>query len=97
MADFSGWYHGQNGRNTPWGDEDTPALVTAVETALERELSGHIMRSGSKPKLRKVKEGKLLTEQGAEGDELYLLLDGVLSVEVDGEAGGRARTGCDRR
>ncbi len=94
VADFSGWYHGQNGRNTPWGDEDTPALVTAVETALERELSGHIMRSGSKPKLRKVKEGKLLTEQGAEGDELYLLLDGVLSVEVDGAPVGELGPGA---
>jgi hypothetical protein len=85
LADFKTWYHGQNGRNTPWGDEDTPALVTAVETALERELSHQIMRAGTKPKLRKVKEGKTLTEQGAEGDELYLLLDGVLAVEVDGE------------
>ena len=26
------------GKHTPWGDEDSPALVTAVETALEREL-----------------------------------------------------------
>ena len=26
----------------------------------------------------------MLTEQGAPGDELYLVLDGVLAVEVDG-------------
>jgi CRP-like cAMP-binding protein len=54
-----------------------------VETALERELSGSLM--GGKPRLRKVKEGSALVEQGAEGDELFLLLDGVLRVEVDGE------------
>jgi hypothetical protein len=86
LADFKGWYHGKGGAKTPWGDEDTPALVTAVETALERELSTEIMRAGAKPKIRKVKAGAMLTEQGAPGDELYLLLDGVLSVEVDGEA-----------
>ena len=31
-----------------------------------------------------VKAGKVLTEQGQAGDELYLLLDGVLQVDVDG-------------
>ncbi len=60
--------------------------MTAVETALERELSTQIMRSGSKPALRTLKAGAALTEQGAEGDELFLLLDGVLAVEVDGQA-----------
>lgn len=35
--------------------------------------------------MRKVKEGAVLTEQGAEGDEVFLLLNGVLAVEVDGE------------
>jgi Cyclic nucleotide-binding domain len=86
LADFRGWYHGEQGRHTPWGDEDTPALVTAVETALERQLSTEIMRSGAKPDRRSLRAGTTLTEQGAEGDELFLLLDGVLAVEVDGEA-----------
>ncbi len=85
LTDFNNWYHGQVERNTPWGDEDTPALVTAVESALERELSSTIMRSGTKPKIRKIKTGLALTTQGAAGDELYLLLDGVLAVDVDGE------------
>src|SRR5262249_29383748 len=85
VADFKGWYHGQTGDHTPWGDEESPALVTAVETALERELATEIMRSGTKPKLRKLKADKTLTEQGEEAREVYLLLDGVLSVEVDGE------------
>jgi Cyclic nucleotide-binding domain len=83
VADFRGWYHGEQGHHTPWGDEDTPALVTAVETALERELSTQIMRSGAKPKTLTLKAGAALTTQGAEGDELFLLLDGVLAVEVD--------------
>jgi hypothetical protein len=83
--DFKSWYKEAFGKHSPWGDEDSPALVTEVETALERQLSSQIMKGGAKPKIRKVKEGKALVEQGAEGNELYLLLDGVLSVEVNGE------------
>jgi CRP-like cAMP-binding protein len=32
-----------------------------------------------------VKEGHVIVEQGQLGKEVYLLLDGVVSVEVDGE------------
>ena len=38
-----------------------------------------------RPAIRKVAAGSKLSEQGTPGDELYLLLDGVLAVEVDGE------------
>jgi Cyclic nucleotide-binding domain len=85
MADFKEWWRHSFGKHTPWGDQDSPALVTAVETALERELAGHIMRGGGKSSIRKLKEGALLTEQGANGDDVFLLLNGVLNVEVDGE------------
>lgn len=85
MADFKDWWRHAFGHHTPWGDDETPALVTTVETALERELASTIMRSGTKPSIRKVKEAAMLTEQGTPGDEVYLLLDGVLAVEVGGE------------
>jgi hypothetical protein len=85
MADFKDWWRHSFGKHTPWGDQDSPALVTAVETALERELAGHIMRGGGRSSIRKLKEGALLTEQGATGDDVFLLLNGVLNVEVDGE------------
>jgi hypothetical protein len=85
MADFKEWWRHSFGKHTPWGDQDSPALVTAVETALERELAGHIMRGGGKSTIRKLKEGALLTEQGTTGDDVFLLLNGVLDVEVDGE------------
>ncbi|MGI8796547.1 MAG: cyclic nucleotide-binding domain-containing protein [Acidimicrobiia bacterium] len=85
LADFKDWYRHAFGKNTPWGDEDSKVLVTTVETALERELSRTIMRSGAEPGIRKVKKGKTLTVQGEPGTEVYLLLDGVLAAEVDGE------------
>ena len=43
------------------------------------------MRGGSKPKVRRVKAGKTLVEQGEVGSEVFLVLDGVLRVEHDGE------------
>jgi Cyclic nucleotide-binding domain len=84
VIDFEKWYREAHGENTPWGDEDSPAVLTAAETALERELSRSIM-SGGKSKPRTVDEGGTLVEQGQPGDELYVLLDGILTVEVDGE------------
>jgi len=57
-----------------------------AETALERELSTSIMRGGAKPRLRRLRAGRFLTKQGDPGDELFLVLDGVLSVDVDGRA-----------
>jgi len=86
LVDFKDWYRHSFGKHSPWGDEDSPALVAEVESALERELSRALMTAGNKPEIRKVKEGANLCEQGAPGDELYLLLDGLLSVEVDGAA-----------
>ena len=83
--DFERWYRETHGPNTPWGEEDSPAMTTAVESELERELSASIMRGDAKLDRRSIKEGETLTEQGAEGNELYLLLDGVLEVDVDGE------------
>ena len=85
LMDFKDWYHHAFGKHSPWGDEDSPAVVSAVETALERELSAILMRGGARPNVQKVKTGVALVEQGEPGRELFLLLDGVLSVEVDGE------------
>ena len=83
--DFETWWRESYGPNTPWGDEDSPALVTAVESELERALSSAIMRSDEKLDRRRLEPGETLVEQGQEGLELFLLLDGVLDVVVDGE------------
>ena len=86
FIDFRTWSETNIGDETPWGElSPTDARVTEVETALERRLSLAIMRSGEMPELRKVDEGTLLTRQGDRGDELYLLLDGIVRVEVDDE------------
>lgn len=83
LIDFDHWYREAFGTHTPWGDVDSPALVTAVESALERELSLAIV--SSKPRWRRLRAGDALVEQGDPGDDLFLLFDGVLEVEIDGE------------
>jgi cyclic nucleotide-binding protein len=83
--DFKAWYRGAQGERTPWGDEDSDAFVTAAESALEREISGELMAGNAIPERRALEPGETLVEQGAPGDELYLVLDGVLAVGINGD------------
>jgi hypothetical protein len=85
LADFEDWFRKSFGKHTPWGDEDSAAMVTAVETALERQLSAQIMSAGVKPRISKLTAGDFLVRQGDPGRDVFLLLDGVLLVEKDGE------------
>jgi hypothetical protein len=85
MIDFSNWYRRAFGKHSPWGDQDSEALTTEVETALERQLSLTLMQGGAKPKVTTLKPGTIVTEQGAAEDDIILVLDGVVRIEVDGE------------
>ena len=85
VVDFTTWFNDSFGDRTPWGTSDSPAIVAAVESALERRLSGDIMRGGAKPKIRTLSPGESLVEQGAQGTDVFLILDGIFVVEVDGD------------
>jgi hypothetical protein len=85
LTDFREWYRKSFGRHSPWGDQDSPALVTQVETALERVLSVQLMQAGAKPTIRRLPAGEALARQGQPGTDAYLILDGVIRVERDGE------------
>jgi hypothetical protein len=84
LTDFKDWYRQSFGRHTPWGDQDSEALVTAVETALERSLSARVM-GGGKVRIERFPAGAVLAKQGEQGTEVFLVLDGVIRVEHDGE------------
>ena len=74
-----------------------PAVVTAVETALERDLSLEIMRGEGKRTARRFSAGDHLVEQGDASESsniVYLVLDGVLEVVVDGEVVGELGPGA---
>lgn len=84
LVDFRKWFNDSFGDHTPWGTYDSPAVVSAVESALERQLSTAIMQGGAKPSIRSLQAGEALVTQGDEGTQVYLILDGMLVVEVDG-------------
>jgi len=84
VVDFAKWAHDAFGERTPWGEQDSPAIVTAVETELERSLHSGVMRGSAKPQIRTIKEGDTLVKQGEAGTEVFLILDGMFVVEADG-------------
>jgi hypothetical protein len=79
------WMGNAFGVRTPWGEHDSPALLTEVESAVERELATAIMRYGRKPRVVRFDEGDTIIAQGTHGDDLHLVLDGVVAVEVNGQ------------
>jgi hypothetical protein len=85
LTDYANWAQVSFGRHTPWGDEDSPALVTAVETALEQALSVQLMHGAAKPRISNLEPGAELVRQGDFGQDIYLVLDGVIRVEHDGQ------------
>ena len=85
LTDYTDWMATSFGEHTPWGAQDSPALVTAVETALEHELSVQLMHGAGKPRITKLAADSVLVRQGEPGTEMFLVLDGVIRVERDGE------------
>jgi hypothetical protein len=83
--DFERWWRESFGPNMPWGGEDSPAVTSAAETELERELSRMVMAKAKPLERRQLAEGETLVEQDEPGKELFLVLDGMLDVDVDGE------------
>lgn len=83
VIDFAEWTHVHDHDRSPWHDVQRDAIVAAVESELERTMSREVM--GSRPKLRKLGVGDPLTKQGEPGGDVYLVLDGMLEVDVDGE------------
>ena len=84
LIEFRDWYREAFGSQTPWGGIDTPALIRRAVSDVQREISDLIM--GRSPTFERLEAGQVLVRQGDPGDELFLLLDGLLSVEVDGTA-----------
>ena len=83
--DFDRWWRESYGPNTPWGGDDNPALVSAVESELERELSRLVMADAQALTRKELNPGDTLVEQDEPGTAMFLILDGMLDVEVDGD------------
>jgi hypothetical protein len=88
VADWRQWLGQPSWAATPWGAEDSPVVVAQAESALERELATLLMRGAHKPKIRTLAAGEVLAKQGSPGDTLFLVLDGIVEVQVDGASLG---------
>jgi Cyclic nucleotide-binding domain len=84
LIEFEAWWREAFGSHTPWGGIDTPALIRPAVSAVEREISDLVMDRS--PSFQRVDAGEVLVRQGDPGAELFLLMDGLISVEVDGKA-----------
>ena len=74
LADYDGWYH-ESFEESPWAGG-----------ALEEELDEIVLRSGgAKLERHRLDPGDCLVEQGEAGTDMFMLLDGVLEVEIDGD------------
>jgi hypothetical protein len=57
VVDFKTWYRESHGENTPWGSEESQAVVAAAESAFERSLSRSLLSGDAKLERRKLDEG----------------------------------------
>jgi hypothetical protein len=98
LVDFDKWYREAHAENTPWGTEDSPAVVTAAESELERELSAELMGVSPPPRPVDVPAGHVVFREGdpaVAGDgAVYLVLDGILDAEIGGEPIGEVGPGA---
>jgi hypothetical protein len=83
LIDFSDWTRVHDHDRTPWHDFERRVLMSEVESQVERDLSKAVM--SSRPELVSVEEGAALITQGQTGGSIFLVLDGMLRVSVDGE------------
>jgi hypothetical protein len=81
LTSIADWRGEALGESSPWGGEDSPTVIEAVE----RELARVLLRSGERMPRRRLEPGETLVRQGEPGEEMYLLLGGTLEVEIDGE------------
>jgi hypothetical protein len=85
LTDFDSWYRNTLETSSPWGHLDSPALVTSAGNALERDLSASLLHDHRNWGIRRLLAGETLLSQGDRGSKLFVLLDGVLAVNVDGK------------
>jgi Cyclic nucleotide-binding domain len=82
LTDFDGWYR-ECHDESPWaGDE------------LEDELDQVAIGSGATLQRRRLGVGEALVEQDEPGADMFLVLEGVLGVEIDGDTVARVGSGA---
>ena len=86
VVDFKTWYRESHGEQHAMGRRGIGGVVTQAETELEREISrSRSCGCGSRQAADARARARRSSTRATRATTLYLLLDGVLTVEVDGE------------
>ncbi len=79
------WVHaGQDGK-TPWDGGEDEAIMAGVPSAPERAVTDIILLSQPRRRHR-LPAGMMLSDRPISDTEVHVLLDGILSIELDGTA-----------
>lgn len=82
LTDFESWWREAFASRTPWGGFDSSPLIRPAVSEAEQEIAVLVM--DQHPTFRRLRPGETLVRQGDPGEELFLLLDGLLTVEEGG-------------
>jgi hypothetical protein len=83
LVDVDDWYRTCFDEETPWGELESRAVTSRVESALVRTLSQHVMSGAARPKIVNVRADTTLARQGDAGSAVFLVLDGYVCLEAD--------------
>ncbi len=94
QASIATWWREAYGAHSPWGKEDSAPIVTAVESALQRQLSVAVI--DAKPKFLRLKAGRTLVQQASRATTCSCCSTGPAG-RGRRQAGGRGRPRGDPR
>ena len=86
LTDLKSWLNTSFGQQTPWGTHDAEVLVTEVESALERELSTQLMRSGERRRHPPPTRATWSSSRASRRRRCSCSSTACSPVEVDGQA-----------
>lgn len=86
LLDASHWSASSVLRNTPWGDQTSEPFGRLASRGMLDALSRAQRRGADPPRVTSVPADASIARQGEEGDDVVVLLEGVVRVERDGEA-----------
>ena len=81
---YQAWLRRSARENSPWGGARNPVPVAEARSGAERSLADAILVSGSY-RQHSLPAGAMLSERPISGGEVHVLLDGLLTIEADGE------------
>lgn len=94
VIDADTWFESVSLDTSPWNAGEMEAVTAEAVSQIEREISRRLMAEDRAGERRTLDDGEILVDQGSAGTELYLVLDGVLDVSVDGSEVARVGPGA---